>query len=91
MAQRPRGVWPLLLQIGVDEVGSFPMDLSPFGVLDLAGNVSEWAGARDARVPRGGYWDDVGILARAASRSVHGGVRAGGVGLRVCAAAPKAP
>jgi len=23
-------------------VGSFPLDLSPFGALDMAGNVSEW-------------------------------------------------
>jgi hypothetical protein len=76
-------------QLGVDEVGSFPADRSPFGVLDLAGNVAEWVNASEARAARGGYWDDGSFLARAASQSMRVGARAWGVGLRVCADAPE--
>jgi formylglycine-generating enzyme required for sulfatase activity len=52
-------------------VGSFPHDKSPFGVLDLAGNVAEWTDSEYAkcyrddceanskeRVIRGGAWND---------------------------------
>ena len=52
-------------------VGSFPHDKSPFGVLDLAGNVAEWTDTEYAkcyrddcepnskeRVIRGGAWND---------------------------------
>jgi len=49
-------------------VGSYPQGASPYGVLDLSGNVLEWClnkyrfpqkislGGRDARVVRGGSW-----------------------------------
>ena len=49
------------------EVGSWPGDVSPLGVLDLAGNVQEWtdtmpsdpgAPAAGFRYTRGGNWDD---------------------------------
>jgi len=57
-------------KLGLQRVGSFPGDRSPYGVLDLAGNLSEWilpapaeldhqplpAQARDYAV-RGGNWD----------------------------------
>ena len=36
-------------QMGADEVGSFVADRSPFGVLDLTGNVAEWIGEGAAR------------------------------------------
>jgi formylglycine-generating enzyme required for sulfatase activity len=52
-------------------VGSFPQDLSPYGVLDMAGNVAEWTDTEYARcyrddcesdgkerVFRGGAWND---------------------------------
>jgi formylglycine-generating enzyme required for sulfatase activity len=46
-------------------VGSFPRDVSPYGVLDLAGNVQEWTDSilapagkpsRGFRITRGGDW-----------------------------------
>jgi len=49
---------------GPAPVGAFPDDVSPEGVLDLAGNVSEWTlsvsidGNRAFRVVRGGNWYD---------------------------------
>ena len=48
-------------------VGSFPGDISPYGVLDLAGNVQEWTESIQAigdkheptyRVTRGANWGD---------------------------------
>jgi formylglycine-generating enzyme required for sulfatase activity len=45
-------------------VGAFPDDVSSYGVLDLAGNVSEWTlnvsidGNSAFRVVRGGNWDE---------------------------------
>jgi eukaryotic-like serine/threonine-protein kinase len=82
-------------QMGPDEVESFPTDRSPFGVLDLGGNVAEWV-ARDAgqgsqRAARGGHWASAAILVRPASRGVSGTARGSETGLRACAAAPKTP
>ncbi len=45
----------------VATVGSFPLDRSPYGVLDLAGNVSEWTatpGEIGMRIIRGGNYDE---------------------------------
>ncbi|MBV8969099.1 MAG: formylglycine-generating enzyme family protein, partial [Verrucomicrobia bacterium] len=33
----------------LQEVGQFPRDISPFGVLDMAGNVSEWTSSEDGQ------------------------------------------
>lgn len=55
-------------ELGTCEVGSRPKGASPFGVLDLAGNVSEWTSSKycpydkpscdtTERAGRGGSWD----------------------------------
>ena len=78
-------------QLGEDEVGSHPLDESPFGVFDLAGNAGEWvsdtldASQPDTPVARGGYWDTPTIGARVSYRGVTNEPRDGLVGLRVCA------
>ena len=41
-------------------VGSFPADVSPFGVLDMAGNVSEWVADRFAPYPTDALTDPTG-------------------------------
>jgi len=51
---------------GPAPVGSFPGDVSPYGVLDMAGNIQEWtdssppmSGKRSrVRIARGGNWGD---------------------------------
>lgn len=63
---------------GPDEVGSFPLDESVYGVRDMAGNVSEWCGTlfdreRNIRVDRGAAWSFVDPnFARCAGRNGHG-------------------
>ncbi len=54
-------------------IGEFPADESPYGVRDLAGNVSDWtadlmAADQAWRVARGGNWHGGEIYARAGSR-----------------------
>ena len=72
-------------------VGSYPAGASPYGILDLAGNVFEWTSTRlpDGKlVVKGSAWEDYGGVGRGAA--LHG--RAPGahhviVGFR-CAADP---
>lgn len=53
-------------------VGNFPAGASPYGVLDMAGQVFEWTstkGARGRSVVKGGSWDDKGCgVCRSAAR-----------------------
>lgn len=55
-------------------VGSFPEGASPYGALDMAGQVYEWTSDRAGegrRIVKGGSWDDKGCgVCRAAAR--HG-------------------
>ncbi len=67
-------------------VGAFPEGKSPWGILDLAGNVGEWTAtayetdARDGKnfdgrfgqpIIRGGSWDDESRGCRISARDVH--------------------
>lgn len=61
---------------GALRVGALPAGRSPFGLLDMAGNVAEWTadrfGPRGGREGRGALRDPVGA-ARGAQRVVRGG------------------
>ncbi|MEJ7596728.1 MAG: bifunctional serine/threonine-protein kinase/formylglycine-generating enzyme family protein [Kofleriaceae bacterium] len=67
----PWGLWiePIPAHIGATEgkgdptreVGASPGDVSPYGVMDLAGNVAEWTdslGNKGSRIVRGGNWSE---------------------------------
>lgn len=78
---------------GPDEVGSHPASLSPFGVLDMTGNVYElvqgmWG--REEVLIRGGSWYYDSLSMLTANRiAVERKTRDWGTGLRVCAEAPE--
>ena len=69
--------------VGTLDVGGFPRDMSPYGLLDAAGNTQDWTAspytpaAGEAfptgplRVARGGSWNDVAYGARTSYRHVY--------------------
>lgn len=72
-------------------VGSFTTGASPYGVLDLAGNVAQWtatAGDGGKKIVKGSAWDDYAGIGRGATGIAHdGAVRHVGIGFR-CAGPP---
>jgi len=74
---------------GPDEVGAHPASDSPFGVADLAGNVSEWTASIHSPaevVYRGGSWYQGQVAARSDNRQVsERTLKTSYTGLRVCA------
>jgi formylglycine-generating enzyme required for sulfatase activity len=76
--------------LGPDEVGSHPQSTSPFGVEDLAGNVSEFVLQRIATdgnarcIGRGGSYQYDQAISRSTNR-ITGVSRDSNLGLRVCA------
>jgi formylglycine-generating enzyme required for sulfatase activity len=79
-------------QIGIDEVGSFPLDVSPFGVYDMEGNVAEWVdtAAQASADVRGGHWRAEG-QARVVLRRLGTEARRADFGMRVCASLSGTP
>jgi serine/threonine protein kinase/formylglycine-generating enzyme required for sulfatase activity len=66
-------------------VGSFELDISPFGVMDMAGNVSEWVGASQGQIARGGAMNLDESSARLTNRDSRPAAASPGLGFR-CAA-----
>jgi len=69
--------------VGTLEVGSFPQDVSPYGVMDLGGNTQDWTASTYSpkagealpsgplRVARGGSWNDTAYGARTSYQHIY--------------------
>lgn len=78
---------------GPDEVGAHPASESPFGVLDMTGNISEWTRSlwtQGEGLIHGGAWYFDRPTAWIPNRTVvEAGVQDVTIGLRVCASFPR--
>jgi toxoflavin biosynthesis protein ToxD len=73
----------------IDSVGSKRMDSSPYGIMDMAGNVAEWCSGNgydgdQTKAVRGGSWRDTAFYLRCAARGAYrSGARRDDLGFRV--------
>ena len=80
---------------GPGPVGAFDADVSPYGVLDMAGGVSEWTASwldqgQRQRIVKGGHWASGPTECRSASRFTQPARRVSPtLGFRVVREAPK--
>ena len=82
-------------QVGLDEIGSHPLSVSPFGLYDMVGNVLEWVKptiASGQAIARGGSFFIGSLTAHSTNRvSLAPGFRDAALGFRVCASVSDSP